>query len=472
MSEQKKTTSPTLLYLLSYWPKKNHSAASERIFCHITHLLEGGFNVHVAADGPPPQDLELEFAPKLCTLPVLERFKINDPNGINIIRAINPQVVLFDKYTTEEKYSWQVFHGAPEALRILDTVDLHWLRKGREVLSKKSPHRWTSEAHGWIFDVGETIEAARDVFLREMAAILRSDLALVVSDAERKILTHFHFIDENQIILQSLGQTLPTENLGELKSFHERKDFYFVGHYQHPPNRDAINWLKKTLWPSIRRHFLSENTAPQAKETPSLHIFSAGMSQEQKKSLHAPQEGFLVHGPVDNIPFHSLRVNLAPLRSGAGIKGKITQGWSWGIPVVTTSIGAEGMTLESRNPSHDKVDLGSQTLGFGGLIAANAEEIGMSSYHLYTTFELWHYCQSVGIEILQTKFCPKKNAEILRNTISNSLNRLSSLRQSRLLSAILQHESMRATEYFSRWIQLKASSFSTSIPENASLKPK
>jgi len=450
---------PRLLYLLSFWPRRAHSAASERIFCNWHHFKNGGYDVVLAADGPVPEDWDQDpgayTPPTDVQRPPMVRLKTNDPDGIKKLHAIEPQVVLFDKYTTEEKYSWQVCRGAPEALRILDTVDLHWLRKGRDALCKKGahflPHFEKIDTDPEFFaSLNQVIEASGDHFLREMAAILRSDLTLVVSDVEKKILSSWNFISPEQVVLQTLGQAIfspqQTADSKDHSCHDKRQDFYFVGHYHHPPNRDAIAWLKSVLWPMIRAQFIAHGLESRSPEMPRMHIFSAGMTPTQRQSLDHRNSGFWVHGPVEKIPLNTLRVNLAPLRSGAGIKGKIAEGWSWGLPVVTTPVGAEGMFL-----SESKQD----SSVFGGLIAQDEADFARKAHFLYTDPHLWQSCQRAGQKTLETKFCPLRNQQVLLDVTASLLRDLPVWRRRHLLSSLLAHESLRSTEYFSRWIQLK-----------------
>ena len=112
----------------------------------------------------------------------------------------------------------------------------------------------------------------------------------------------------------------------------------FIGGFRHEPNADGVRWLRQAIWPLIRA------TLP------------ARQSQRVRRLPHArdhgvpriPRLGFEVRGPAEN-QFETLAahlINRAPLRFGAGLKGKIADGWWSGTPCASTSIGAEGMTLD------------------------------------------------------------------------------------------------------------------------------
>ena len=128
--------------------------------------------------------------------------------------------------------------------------------------------------------------------------------------------------------IQQRSTSCPT-----MADFKKRSGFAFIGNFRHAPNADAVQWLMR-LWPHIRSRL------PEA----SLHIYGAYPGQ-QHMALHAPRKGIHVHGHVADVsaPLHKHRVMLAPLRYGAGVKGKVLDAWAHGMPVVTTPIGAEGV---------------------------------------------------------------------------------------------------------------------------------
>ena len=117
-------------------------------------------------------------------------------------------------------------------------------------------------------------------------------------------------------------------------TFEERKDFIFVGNFLHEPNRDAVHYLKESVWPLIRAQL------PDA----GMCIYGAYPSQSVLQ-LHQPKERFFSLGRADDAQevVAKARVMLAPLRFGAGMKGKLLEAMQCGTPSVTTAIGAESM---------------------------------------------------------------------------------------------------------------------------------
>jgi len=120
--------------------------------------------------------------------------------------------------------------------------------------------------------------------------------------------------------------------------FTERKDILFVGGFKHPPNADAIHWFAGDIYPRILEKY------------PDMvfHIVGSSVPEEIEK---LDGKNIRVHGFVSDEALRQLydqvRLVVVPLRYGAGIKGKVVEAMSLGVPVVTTSIGAEGF----RNPA-------------------------------------------------------------------------------------------------------------------------
>ena len=174
-----------------------------------------------------------------------------------------------------------------------------------------------------------------DTAKREIASIYRSDLSLVISEIELEILTQTFKIDP--AILCYLPFMIPSKNCeprSDCKPYSERRDFVSLGNFLHPPNLDVVRHLKKDIWPRIRKEL------PETK----LHIYGA-YDTPNIKEMHNEKEGFLVHGFVENAfeVLNSARVLLAPLRFGAGLKGKLIQAMQTGTPCAMSSVAAEGM---------------------------------------------------------------------------------------------------------------------------------
>src|SRR5690606_13859371 len=159
----------------------------------------------------------------------MENIKLNDVSFDEFIKKLNPEIVIFDRYITEEQFGWRVSENCPCALKILDTEDLHFLRKAREEAIKNGQP--VSEAN--LFS-----ETAK----RELASILRCDLSLIISEYEMELLQNRFKIASEILyylpfLVAAVSESTPT--------FEERQNFLAIGNLLHTPNVDSVLQLKK-----------------------------------------------------------------------------------------------------------------------------------------------------------------------------------------------------------------------------------
>ena len=217
----------------------------------------------------------------------------------------------------------------------------------------------------------------------------------------------------------------------EFPTFENRNHFITIGNLLHAPNVDAILFLKKEIWPEIKKKL------PKAE----LHIYGA-YAPQQISELHSQKEGFLIKGWVVSVSevMKNARVCLAPLRFGAGLKGKFFDAMKNGTPVVTTSIGAEGI------PGN---------YSFAGTIVDEAEGIVNASIALYVNKENWLAAQQNGMVILNQRFNHNLYSEKFINQLSLIHDNFQEYRNQNFIGQILQHQSVQATKYMSKWIEEK-----------------
>jgi glycosyltransferase involved in cell wall biosynthesis len=312
-----------------------------------------------------------------------------------------------------------VAENCPDSLRILDTEDLHFLRKARqEVLKKKLS----------ISDVNLFSETAK----REIASIYRCDLSLIISEFEMELLQNTFHIDASLLYyLPFLVNEITVAEFKEFPTFENRNHFITIGNLLHAPNVDAILFLKKEIWPEIKKQL------PKAE----LHIYGA-YAPQQISELHSQKEGFLIKGWVVSVSeaMKNARVCLAPLRFGAGLKGKFLDAMKNGTPAVTTSIGAEGI------PGN---------YSFAGTIVDEAEGIVNASIALYVNKKNWLAAQQNGMEILNQRFNYNLYSEKFINQLTLIQDNFQEYRNQNFIGQILQHQSVQATKYMSKWIEEK-----------------
>eukprot|EP00850_Spirogloea_muscicola_P024318 SM000629S19849 [mRNA] locus=s629:1154:2379:- [translate_table: standard] len=184
-------------------------------------------------------------------------------------------------------------------------------------------------------------------------------------------------------------------------------------------------------------------------------------------ALQNTQAGFLVKGHAPSLAMlASYRVCLAPLRFGAGLKGKILDSWHHGLPACTTPIGSEGLgapsaTLNALQPAGASGDAGKRwQCGGGGTWgglegATTAEDFVRDSARLYQDGQLWAACQAKGFEILESTFSMDRNERLLGLAMDTAIQDMHDNRASNFIGAMLWYHTVRSTEYFSRWIELK-----------------
>lgn len=378
-----------------------------------------------------------EHRTNLNSLGVQEKsIELNSSSFDKFIAELNPQAVLFDRFFTEEQFGWRVERACPQALRILDTEDLHSLRNIRHQLLKTCQKGSANEAArqqlGPVLADADTLYKAMatdDMALREIAAIFRSDLSLLISTFEIDFLKRYFSVPA---YLLHYCPFLAIARLGnKLPGFSERQHFISIGNFRHEPNWDAVLYLKHVIWPLIRAQL------PHAE----LHVYGA-YPPPKATQLHNAKQGFLVKGWADNANevMQQARVCLAPLRFGAGIKGKLMQAMQCGTPSVTTDIGAEAMCDGNF---------------WGGAIKNNAEKFASAAVQLYCDESLWQKGQDDGFANLENYFQDVDHKKQLVERLKVLEESFHQQRQQNFIGAMLRHHSLKSTQYMSQWIEAK-----------------
>ncbi|WMW81019.1 glycosyltransferase [Undibacterium cyanobacteriorum] len=414
-----------ILYLGYVWPEPASSAAGGRTLEIVRAFRHAGWQVlYASAAALSPHRFPLH------DIGIEERsIQVNDDGFDELLISYQPDIVVFDRFFTEEQFGWRVERHCPQALKVLDTCDLHSLREARQLLLKTQlshPHAiWQVPSRP------QTIASMRslDTTLRELAAIYRCDLSLLISDVEYDILLADFGLPSP--ILQVNRLLMTKDDSRGVPQYEERQNFISIGNFRHEPNWDAVLWLKQSIWPAIRA------LLPQAQ----LHVYGA-YPPPKATQLHQAREGFHVLGWAEDAQavMRQARVCLAPLRFGAGIKGKLADAMCAGTPSVTTSIGAEGMQLD---------------LPWGGAIADTVEEFADAAVELYYNPEQWQDAQLKGQIIADRLFQARSDRDLLISTIQKLKENLTQHRAGNFVGAMLRHHSMKSSQYMSQWITLK-----------------
>lgn len=357
----------------------------------------------------------VEYSENLTELGVnLVSIELNASTFDQLLLKINPSVVLFDRFMIEEQYGWRVAQNCPNAIRILDTEDLHCLRHARQIAVK--------ENRNFI----ET-DLISNISKREIASILRCDTTLMVSEFEIDLLVHYFKVPKEIVCYMPIF----ADKKIDVPPFEERSDFIFIGNFLHDPNWDAVRYLATDIWPKI--HAL----LPTAR----MLIYGSYTSQKVME-LHKPNQNFHVLGrAADAIEvIQNSRVMLAPLRFGAGIKGKLIESMQCGTPNVTTPIGAEGMCND---------------FSWNGCIENDPNLFAASAVQLYQNQQIWTTSQLNGYSILEGIFKKSLHAPLFQSYFNSICTQLQTHRQANFMGLMLLHHTLSSTKYMSKWIEEK-----------------
>ncbi|WP_282131924.1 glycosyltransferase [Pseudoalteromonas aliena] len=394
------------------WPEPNSSAAGTHMMSLLNAFRAQNWDVEFATPA-----LRTEHMVNLDDFGITSQsIALNCDSFNEYVKAYNPDIVMFDRFMMEEQFGWRVDKHCPHAIKILDTEDLQCLRNARHEAFKGEREFSTSDLHS-------------DIAKREIAAILRCDLSLIISSYEMSLLHSVFKVEPS--LLHHLPfmvdlSALPTST----KTFEQRQHFMTIGNFRHAPNWDAVLYLQK-IWPLIRKQL------PKAE----LHIYGS-YPPPKATALNNPKTGFLIKGWADNAfeVMQSARVCLAPLRFGAGIKGKLLEAMIMQTPSVTTNIGAEGMHNE---------------LPWPGKIANTADDFADAAVEMYNNQSDFEQAQQDGNTLLNTLYNKAQLSVALIQKVDSISSDLSAHREKNFTGQMLKHHTMRSTQYMSQWIAEK-----------------
>jgi glycosyltransferase involved in cell wall biosynthesis len=249
---------------------------------------------------------------------------------------------------------------APQAEVVLNTVDLHFVREERQAKVEGSKSR---------------LKFAATLKEKELAVMRSTDATILLNKAEVELIADL--APSVKTFMLPLTQEVP----GSRRAFHERKDLVFLGGFNHLPNVDAVKYFCTEIMPILRERL------------PGIRLLVVGSNPPAELSDYAGDDVEIV-GFVSNLDtiFDSCRVSVAPLRFGAGMKGKIVTSLSYGVPCVTTTIGSEGMGLTDRA----NILLGDEAPSFADAVV-----------EAYTSQSLWEHLSAAGVQFAHINFSPE-----------------------------------------------------------------
>ncbi|NJM80250.1 MAG: glycosyltransferase family 4 protein [Flavobacterium sp.] len=406
-----------LVIIGTVWPEPTSTAAGSRMLQLIELFQKQSYKITFLSSAST-SDYSYPLGNQNITT---HQIKLNDSSFDALLLELNPTIVLFDRFMMEEQYGWRVAENCPNALRMLDTEDLHFLRKARETVFKQD--------RALVFE-----DYLSDTFKREIASIYRCDLSLIISEYEMELLTNLFKVDTSILhYIPFLVNPMSKKYLENIPTFLERSHFISIGNFLHEPNWQTVLQLKK-LWKSIKK------ALPEVE----LHIYGSYVT-EKAKQLHNEKEGFLVKGRVESVTkvFHKAKVLLAPIPYGAGLKGKLLESMLFGLPNITTTIGSEGMH-------------GNQP--WNGFLTTTDADFIEKAIDLYQNETLWKQSQENGIDLINNRFEKSLFETDFITKVNHVLANLNEHRNNNFLGQIFQHQTLQSTKFMSKWIEAKNSS--------------
>lgn len=351
-------TGPRLLVLDLLTPTPDRDSGSVDAFFQMRLAIELGFRVTFL----PVADLAWmpRYTADLQRLGVECLYRPHETSVAAHLHEAGPRydAVLISRLATAEQWMDLVRHECRHARVLFNTVDLHFVREARQAEVEK--------------DALLAVQAER-TRTAEMRAMHRADATLAISAAETDLLRReapeircFHLP-----LIMAIDGRIDTP-------FEQRRDMFFIGGYKHRPNVDAVVHFVRQVWPAIAARL------PDAR----FHIVGSDPPPEVQALAggRVSVSGFV----PDAAPFfNECRLSLAPLRYGAGLKGKVGRSFGYGCPVVASSLAVEGMAL-----AEDE----------GALVADDDAAFVDATVRAYADPALWRRLSAGGSSYFETHF--------------------------------------------------------------------
>jgi GT2 family glycosyltransferase/2-polyprenyl-3-methyl-5-hydroxy-6-metoxy-1,4-benzoquinol methylase/glycosyltransferase involved in cell wall biosynthesis len=374
------TSAPHVLIVDPFLPLHDRASGSLRLFriililramkCDVTYIARDGrgqdsyqrqlesFGVKVYATDPEKM-AQLGLA---CKAPVIDLARI---------LAEHPcQVAWLSFYDIAEQYLPDIRRISPGTTVVVDTVDVHFLRETRQAK---------------LAGDSAALAKAAQTRERELRIYSQADRVVTVTEADAAV-------------LREAGLAVPTTVIpnihppvGKTPGWETRKGLVFVGNFNHTPNVDAALWFCREILPLVQA------------QLPGTRLTILGPNPPADVQALAGSAVSVLGWVPDTAPhLDAARISVAPLRVGAGMKGKVGEALSRGLPVVTTTIGAEGMDLQN----------GRQTI-----IADDPARFAEAVVRLHQDQALWEAQSRAGREAVESRYGAEAVKPLLRDIL-------------------------------------------------------
>jgi glycosyltransferase involved in cell wall biosynthesis len=358
------TLRPRALIIDQWMPVPSRDAGSNAILSHIHALQQLGFEVtFAAADMATDRDGVLEAAGVTsCEAPwhgSVEEVLRREANSFDL--------VYLHRASVAARYLGLVRFHQPKTRLVFSVADLHHLRLARQAEVEQRP---------------QLMKSARRFQVAELQAVAAADAVITHSSHEARLILR-HLPAARVHVVPWSVPTRPTA-----APFAERSGVGFVSHYGHPPNLDAAQWLIDEIMPLVRA------------KRPDLECLLAGSNMPDE--LRGARPGIKALGQVKTLAevFERVRLTVAPLTYGAGIKGKVIESLAAGIPCVCSPIAAEGLDLPPALLS---------------LVARDASDIAANIVRLHEDAALNRTCREQGLSYVAAAFSEARINDLMRD---------------------------------------------------------
>ena len=338
-----------ILVIDHHVPMPDKDSGSVRMFQIVKLLRQLGHRVTFIPDNlayEPPYTCELQ---KRGTEVVYHPY-VKKVRDYLLTHGPSFDAVVLSRCDFTRKHIADVRLHAPQSRIIFDTVDLHYLREDSEARLTRDP------------DIRRRAQERQRL---EYELIDQADETWVVSPTEQQLLRDKWPRKSVQLVSNIVD--VP----GSKTPFALRRDYLFIGGFQHRPNIDAVLFFVQKIYPLVNEHLrdakfyiIGGKPPPEIVALATERIIVAGLQKDVRPF------------------FDSVRLSIAPLRFGAGVKGKINQSMAFGVPVVATSLAIEGMGLAARQEI---------------LVADTPEDFARALIELYESEDLWRRLSENGI---------------------------------------------------------------------------
>lgn len=333
----------TIVFISGAMPTHDKDSGSNRLLEIILAFKKLNYNCIICVENVFEDDIYVQFYKQLGVTVYVESLQFNSYKSF--LKSLNSiDYIWYYGPNTLKNYLNKVSKFLPKAKSIFDMVDIHFLRYKRAI--ELNPTRISLK------------KRFRKYFTIETQLAKKVDFVIAISDKEKTFMSDY--LPKNEIITIS-NVHYPKVKQEDIPSFDNRENLLFIGS-AHTPNIDAVHYLYDEIMPLVWD------------KLPNVKVQIIGSVDKEINTISNKNIEFL--GFVENVEpyFLNSKLMIAPLRYGAGVKGKVGQAFEYYLPVVTTSIGAEGMFLEN---------------DINAMIVDNATDFANKIIEVYNQSEIW-----------------------------------------------------------------------------------